>query len=467
MVAILARYASRFSIRALDLTVDPSMLWVSALLAIIAAVLLAFVPRLPSSGTSSGISLAGSSVRIAGGANRRLRIFAVTQIAASFVLLAGASMLLKTLIALETTQTGFEMKRVLAINVPIVSYGRKPEQIIGFYNEVVRRIKELPGVDAVAAGSQIPWRDAGSLGPGFNFSVDGHTHPAGEEDPRGQMRIVSPGFFATLGVPILSGRDFDQSDRTSSEQVVIVSRSLARAMFPNQDAVNHHMQWTDPVMKFVDISTSPRRIIGVAADIDDDNVVPGTPITIYLPLEQQPWGGRLFVHVRSNPYSLVPKITRIVHDLAADQPVEHAATLEDVRAEVLAPNRLNTIVFGGFAVVALLIALVGVAGVLAFSVSGRTREFGIRLAVGSQRRNLLAGVIKDGVVIAAGGVIAGVVFGFLLARLAGSYFLQVQMPGALPIFGSIVLLLAAAVLASVVPAARAARVDVVQALRTE
>jgi putative ABC transport system permease protein len=467
MVAILARYASRFSIRALDLTVDSSMLWVSALLAMIAAVLLAFVPRLPSSTGSSGTALGGSGVRVAGGANRRLRIFAVTQIAASFVLLAGASMLLKTLISLETTQTGFEMKRVLAINVPIVSYQRKPEQITGFYNEVVRRIKELPGVDAVAAGSQIPWRDAGSFGAGFNFSVDGHSHPAGEEDPRGQWRIVSPGFFATLGVPILAGRDFDASDRSSSEPVVIVSRSLARAMFPNQDAVNHHMQWTDPVMKFIDVSATPRRIIGVTADVDDENVVPGAPITIYSPLEQQPWGGRLFVHVRSNPYSLVPKITHIVHDLAADQPVEHAATLEDVRAEVLAPNRLNTIVFGGFAIVALLIALVGVAGVLAFSVSGRTREFGVRLAVGSQPRNLLTGVIKEGVVIAASGVIAGAVFGFLLARIAGSYFLQVQLPGALAVFSSIVLLLAAAVVASVVPAARAARIDVMQALRSE
>jgi hypothetical protein len=297
--------------------------------------------------------------------------------------------------------------------------------------------------------------------------VDGHTHPAGEEDPRGQWRIVSPGFFATLGVPILSGRDFDQSDRSTSEPVVIVSLNLARTMFPNQDAVNHHMQWTDPVMKFIDVSTTPRRIIGVTADVDDENVVPGAPITIYSPLEQQPWGGRLFVHVRSNPYSLVPKITHIVHDLAADQPVEHAATLEDVRAEVLAPNRLNTIVFGGFAIVALLIALVGVAGVLAFSVSGRTREFGVRLAVGSQPRNLLAGVIKDGVVIAAVGVIAGAVFGFLQARIAGSYFLPVQLPGALPVFGSIVLLLAAAVVASVVPAARAARIDVMQALRSE
>src|SRR5204862_1954637 len=128
------------------------------------------------------------------------------------------------------------------------------------------------------------------------------------------------------------------------------------------------------------------------------------------PFEQQEvWGGRLFVHTRTDPYALVPPITRLVRDLAADQPVERAATLEDVRAEVLAPDRLNTFVFGGFAAVALAIAVVGVAGGLAFSVSGRTREFGIRLAIGSQPRHLLTGVIAEGAVMASAGVAAGAV----------------------------------------------------------
>ena len=175
-------------------------------------------------------------------------------------------------------------------------------------------------------------------------------------------------------------------------------------MFPNQDAVNRHLMWTDPVMKFIDISPAPRRIVGVAADVDDENVVPGPAMTVYHPFgQEQLWGGRLFVHAHGNPYALVSPFTRIIRDLSVDQLVERAATLEDIRAEVLTPDRLNTLVFGGFAAVALLIAVVGVAGVLAFSVSGRTREFGIRLAIGSQPRHLLTGVIAEGVVIAAGG----------------------------------------------------------------
>jgi ABC-type antimicrobial peptide transport system permease subunit len=329
------------------------------------------------------------------------------------------------------------------------------------------RIAELPGVDSVAVGSTVPWRDAGNFGPGFEFSADGHVRAAGEENPRARFRTVSPGFFAALGVPMIAGRDFNASDRRGGEQVVIVSQSLAQRMFPNQDAVNRHMLWTDPVMKFIGVIATPRRIVGVAADIDDENVVPGPALSVYHPLEQEIGGGRLFVHARTDPYALVAPVTRIIRDMSADQVVERAATLEDIRAEVLTPDRLNALVFGGFAIVALAIAVVGVAGVLAFSVSGRTREFGIRLAIGSQPRHLVMGVIAEGAIMAASGVVAGAACGFVLARLSGSYFQDVRMPGALPVAGATFVLLAAAVIASMLPAARAARVDVMQALRSD
>src|SRR2546421_5095588 len=216
------------------------------------------------------------------------------------------------------------------------------------------------------------------------------------------------------------------------------------------------------------ISPAPHRILGVPADIDDEHVVPGPSLTVYSPFEEGPIiDGRLFIHTSANPYSLVTPITRIIRDMSVDQPVERAATLEDVRAEVLTPDRLNTVVFGVFAAVALAIALVGVAGVLAFSVSARTREFGIRLALGSQPRHLLRGVIAEGAVMAAAGVLAGAAFGFVVARLARSYFLDVKMPGALPVVLSAFVLLTAAIVASWLPAARAARINVMQALRAE
>ncbi len=469
MVDILARYASRFSVRALDLTVDSSMLWVGAALAVVAAVLLAFVPRLPSADSSQGIGLSNGSVRITGSTNRRLRVFAVTQIAASFVLLAGASALVKTLLSLQSAQTGLDTRHVLAINVPAMFYGKTPQQVVDFYKESIRRVDALPGVNKTAFGIVVPWRDAGNFGPGLQFSADGHLRGPGEEDPRAQLRTISPGFFAALGVPIISGRDFNQLDGQSKEPVVMVSQTLAQRMFPNQDAVNRHVFWTDPVMKFIPgISTAPHRIIGVTADIDDEHVVPGPILTVYTPFEEGPiFGGRLFIHTRANPYSLVTPVTRIIRDMSADQPIERAATLEDVRAEVLTPDRLNTLVFGGFAAVALAIALVGVAGVLAFSVSARTREFGVRLAIGAQPRQLLTSVIAEGAVMATAGVVAGAACGYVLVRLARSYFEDVQTPGSLPVVVSVVVLLAAAVVASVLPAARAAHIDVTEALRSE
>ena len=468
MAAILARYASRFSVRALDLTVDSSMLWVAALLAVVAALLLAFVPRLPSPGAAGGLGLASGGLRVTGSTNRRLRVFAITQIAACFVLLAGAGMLLKTLLALQAIETGFDTHHVLALNVPASAYGKTPDQIVDFYKEAIRRITELPGVDRVAMGVVVPWRDAGNFGPGFEFTVEGRVRAPGEEDPHGRMRNISPGFFAALGIPILAGRDFNEADRRDSEPVVIVSQSLAQRMFPNQDALNHHFMWTDPVMKFIDVSPGPRRIVGVVADVDDENVVPGPALTVYHPFEQLGiWGGRLFIHAHGDLYALVTPVTRIIRAMSPETPVERAATLEDIRTEVLTPDRLNTLVFGGFAAVALAIAVVGVAGVLAFSVSQRTREFGIRLAVGAEPRHLVAGVIAEGAVIAAAGIVAGAACGFGLARLAGSYFEAVRIPGAVVVGGSAAVLLAAAMLASLLPALRAARVDVMQALRSD
>ena len=465
MVAVLARYAARFSVRALDLSVDASVLWVGVGLALVSAVLLAFVPRLPSSESSNGFGLSNGSVRITSGTNRRLRLFAMTQIAASFVLLAGAGTLLTTLFELQRAHTGINTRNVLALHVP-VNYTRPREQSLPLYREAIRRIGALPGVEQVSVGTLVPWREAGAFFEAL-FTVEGYAKADGEEDPRARFRTVSPGFFGSLGVPIIAGRDFNPGDRSDSEQVVIVSQSVAQRLFPGQEALNRRMLWTDPVMKFIDVSTKPRRIVGIAADIDDENVIPGPAMVVYHPLEQEFGGGRLFMHAQTDPYALVAPITRIIRELSPEQPVERAATLDDVRAEVLAPDRLNALVFGVFAAVALTIAVVGVAGVLAFSVSARTREFGVRLAIGLQPRVLLTRVLGEGAVMAGAGILAGAIGGIALARLVGTYLTSVHMPGVLPLLGASAVLVVAAVLASLLPAARASRVDVVQALRSE
>ena len=465
LVAMVATYASRFSVRALDVSVDPSVLWIAAGLAMAAAVLLAYVPRLPSPHAPAGLGLASGSLRMTPGTNRRLRVFATTQIACSFVLLAGAGMLLATLVALQRAHTGYDMEHVLAFDIPTsaTGVGMGDSKVLGFYRDATHKIAGLPGVQDVAVGSFVPWRDAGNTAFGVQFSVEGHQRAAGEDDPRARFRLVAPRFFAVLGIPILAGRDFADEDRRGNELVSIVSQSIVQRLFPGGNALNRKLLWRNPING----APIPTRIVGVVADVDDENVARESAMTLYLPVHQMGIGGRLFVRVAGDPYAVVPAVTRTIRELAPEQPVERPATLRDVRATVLSSERLNAFVFTGFAGIALLISIVGVAGVLAFSVSARTREFGIRMAVGCAPRRLLTRIVSEGVVIAAIGVTTGAIGGYLLTHTAARMIADTQVPGLLPAVAAATVLIGAALVASLVPAARASRVDVLQALRSE
>jgi predicted permease len=456
---VASRYAARFSVRALEATVDTSVLWLGAGLALAAAILLAYVPRLPSHDRAAGLGLDSGTVRLTPVTNRRLRIFATTQIACSFVLLAGAGMLVATLTALQTADTTYDMRQVLAIDVPPSASGAGGEDMVDFFEEATRRVSELPGVEGVAGGMVVPWRDP-SGGLKFQFSFEGYRPADGEEDPTCRLRPVSPRFFAVLGVPILAGRDFTYHDREGTELVAIVSQSVAQRLFPNGDAIGRRL-W------FSARRPQPRRIIGIVADVDDENVVQQPTMTVYLPFQQMGLPSRLFVRAEGDPYALVPSVTRTLREISADQAVERPTTLEDLRAEVLTPDRLNAFVFSAFGGIALLIAVVGVAGVLAFSVSARTRELGIRVAVGSTPSQLLTGVLKEGARIVTAGITAGFVLGYVLFRVASTYLGTARMPGLVPTIVAAVVLTTAAVVASLIPAARASRVDVLEALRTE
>jgi predicted permease len=475
--SLAGRYAARFSVRALEATVDAGVLWLGAGLAVMAAVLLAYIPRLPSLGhrsgrpeqgrrasadRSGGQGLAGGAVRITPGTNRRLRIFATTQIACTFVLLAAAGMLVTTLTALQTANTGYDLRHVLAVDLPpVLGPGLRDDTRATVIREVVRQIGDLPGAEGVAVSGSVPWRDRSATR--VQFVAEGYQPANGEENPTGQLRYVSPRYFEVLGVPLLAGRDFTDADARSGENVAIVNRSVAQRLFPNGDALNRRLT---PTNLGTNLGRSrPSRIVGIVADVDEDNVVQEPSMIVYYPMGSG--GSRLFVRASGDPHLLIPSVTRTIRQISADQAIERPATLEDIRFEVLAPERLNAFVFSALGGIALLIAIVGVAGVLAFSVSARTREFGVRLAVGSTPWDLRAGVLSDGVRTAAIGIAAGAAGGYAIARLAGAFFESVQLPGALPVIGAAIVLIGAAIGASLVPATRASRVDVLQALRSE
>lgn len=461
LVTVVGRYAARFSVRAVGVTVDQSLLWIGVGLALIAAVVLAYVPRLPNTDPRHARAVANAGGRVSHGANRRLRAFAIAQIALSFLLLAGAGMVLAALVTLQTARTGYDMRHVLALDVPVSI--ESANQSIELYQEITRRIRNLPGVEQAAIGNFVPWRDVTTLLPSFAFAVDGLTLAKGEEHPRARLRAVGSGFFSTMGIPIVAGRGFTDDDGRGNELVVIVSRSIAQRLFPSGSALGHRLWWADPLFG----KPQPRRIVGIVGDVDDEHVVPRSTQIVYHPYQQLPAASRVFVRSESDPYALVAPVTRIIREVAANQPVERPATLADVRTSVLAPERLNAFVVAGFAGIALLIAVVGVAGVLAFSVNARTREFGVRLAVGSTPRHLLTHVLAEGVRIAAVGIIAGAIGGYAVGALAANVVDNLRLPGLLPALLAAAVLMSAAIVASLMPAARASRVDVLQALRTE
>ncbi len=272
---------------------------------------------------------------------------------------------------------------------------------------MTQRVGQLPGVDGVVGSFFVPWRDSGRW-PHVQFTVEGYTPANGEDNPYARQRSVGPGFFATLGIPVLAGREFTEDDRTGKERVVIVSQTVAQRLFPDGEALNRNLWVTAALSQSGTRSTTPSRIVGVVADVDDERVGSAPAMALYSPYRGKSLPMRMFVRTAGDPYALVPSVTRIIRDLSEHQAVERPATLEDVRAEVLTPERLNAFVVSGFAGIALLIAVVGVAGVLAFSVSARTREFGVRLAVGSTPRSLLVGVLSEGAAIVAVGIAAGV-----------------------------------------------------------
>src|SRR5260221_55729 len=260
---------------------------------------------------------------------------------------------------------------LVAIDIRAPATGAAGPNAIAFYQEATRRVAQIPGVEGATVGMFVPWRDSGE-GLNLQFTAEGYTPADGEEDPRARLRLTGARFFSVVGVPLVGGREFTDEDRFGKEPVVIVNQSLAQRLFANGEALNRHLSFD--MLAPTKISA---RIVGVVADVDDQNIVAGHPATMYLPVLQVGYGGRLFLRAAGDPPAVVPAITRVIREIAPDQPVQRAPTFDDIRAAAPSPERLNAFVFSGFAGIALLIAVVGVAGVLGFSGSARAREFGV------------------------------------------------------------------------------------------
>ncbi len=469
-VDLLASYITRYSTRASEITVDTTVLIVALVIAFAAASFFAFLPRLP--GTASRrLGWFSGTRSTAGVAGRRIqKLLVVSQVGVSFVLLVGAGLLLETLKNLQRDEGGVVLEEVLTMNIPI-SYGAlTAEELFTHHGTILERVQALPGVRSAGLSSMIPLRDrprgvfAGLAA--IEFEIEGQPTEPGAPPPRADFRIVSGGYFDTLGMTLVQGRTFESTDTRDAAKVVVVNQALADHYFPDREVLGQRIGWRGETLHFMGVTGEYRTIVGVVSDAKDYGVAENVPHVVFNPYTEVPLASSLFVRT-AQPDMVVRPILDLIRKLDPEQPVVDVRTLAQIRSESISPQRLNATLVGAFALLALTVAAVGVAGVLAFGVSQRTHEFGVRAALGAGRSVLIQVVLKEGARLALFGVAIGLAASFVFGGLISGLLHDVT-PTDVGTLGLVaVLLTLVALLASAVPAWRASEIDPVQALREE
>jgi predicted permease len=471
-VKLLVAFAAQFSPRASEIRVDGVVLATGFATSIAAALALAFMPRI-----GDGRSLAASLVPTAGG--RRITLgrgrqrlqhwLVVTQIAVCMVLLTGAGLLVRTLSKLDAVSTGVRVDHVLTMELPLGGdilreIFRQPQNLAR-YEEIRDRVAALPGVTVAAVGSNAPLRNAMME---MNVRADGRPQSPSEPTPHAALKTVDPRFFAASGIPLLAGRAFLPTDGRGTERVAIVNESFARSLFGNRDPIGQRIGFTGAMVKLTPFGEDWRTVVGVVGDTRDRGLDNDPVPSFYMPFSQEVIiNAALVVRTSIDPALLQPQVVKTVRALYPRQMIEHVATLDQIRDESVAPRRLNALFIAAFGALAFVIAMVGIAGVLAFSVSSRTAEIGIRMSLGADARRVRTMILGEGGALLVAGVAIGFVGAYFAARLLRTLLFGIT-PHDPATLGVVALGLAAVgVAACWLPAARAARVDPAVALRAE
>jgi putative ABC transport system permease protein len=458
---LLVQYANRFTVRTGEIRIDVPVLLFTVLVAVAVAVLLAGAPSLP------GVQGLGNAAGAAGGARGGVglprkhlqRALVVSQLALSFTLLIGAGLLVRSLVNLTRVDTGIDYESVVTMQVPNTTGTNQLENLL-LMDHVVHEVMQFPGVRVAAHAARAPF-EATTLTQ-RTFRVEGLAED-GVVSPMGQVNGVSTDYFQAVGIPIVRGRPFSSTDDRDSERVVIVNEGMARDFFGADDPINHRL-----AQQQLDGSWGEwMRVVGVAADTREYGLAVEGAHTIYRPALQAGAGPALIVRTTGSAGPLARRVAEVVGGMDADRPVDNVSTLADLRADDIAPERLNAALFSSFALLALLIAAIGVLGVLAFTVSQRTREFGVRLALGARREQVLGMVLREGATLAIAALVVGVVSAGLLSRFLVDLLFGVTATDLATYVVVGLTLGVVAVLAAYVPARRATRVDPMEALRSE
>ncbi len=468
-VGLLISLAARYSPRANEIRLDVVVLGFALALSVSLALLLSFVASLPKEGSFAAWIAAGAR-RLSGGLRKQRlqRALVVAQIAVSVVLLAGAGLLTRTMIQLSEVNTGLRTEEVLTMPVPLLNPAHvSPESDAAnkqLYDRMRNEIAALPGVIEVGLGSTMPL----SVTPlDFDVKAEGKTLATGDATPHADFRTASPEYLGAAGIPLLKGRDFTITDRPGSARVVIVNTTLADRFFAGEDPLGKRIAFTGDVLQFTPISSDWRTIVGVVGNTRDGGQDAAPRAVAFLPFAQElAMLGGLVIRADSNASGLEAAATRIVRRIAPTVPIEHVQTVAQIKDASVSPRRLNAALISLFGTLAVIIAAVGIAGVLAFSVSARTNEIGIRMSLGADRGLVQRMILREGGVLLAIGLALGVVGAFFAARIVRGLLFGVAPSDPVTLIGVAAMMAVIGIGACWIPALRAARIDPVISMRS-
>ncbi len=469
---MLISFAARYTTRSDDIRLDLPTLGFTLALSLAVALILSFVAALPEEGRFASWISAGAR-RVSGGVRRQRlqRGLVVAQIAVSVVLLAGAGLLTRTMIQLSQVNTGLRTDEVLTLPVSLARLGNGDFTNFAAtdaaakegYARIESEIRARPGVVAVGVGSTLPLH-SGNVE--FDLKAEGHERAVGEATPHADVRSADPDFFRAAGIPLLEGRVFAATDAPGRARVVVLNETLAKLLFREADPIGRRVALTGDILPLTPWSGDWRTVVGVVGDTRDAGLDAAAPPEMYMPFAQEiQFSGGLVIRADSNVAALASAATQIVRRIAPNIPIEHVQTITQLKAEGVAPRRLNAELISSFGALAVLIAAVGIAGMLAFSVSSRTNEIGIRMSLGADSGRVQRMILWEGGVLLILGLAIGVGAAYFAGGVIRGLLFGVAPHDPVTFIWVAGLMAAIGVVACWIPALRAARIDPAIAMR--
>ncbi len=463
---MLVAFAAQLTPRADEIRVDGLVLTVSLAITILAAVILSFIPSIGNeSSLAAPLAAAGRKLTAGRGRHRLQQTLVVAQLAVCMILLTAAGLLVRTLNKLNSVETGVRADHVLTLEAPIESQAIQQPQKLAMYERMRSAIAALPDVQYASLGSNIPLKSTFFV---LEVKAEGRQLGTGEATPRATYKTADPNYFKAAGIPLLKGREFQSTDIRGSASVVILTKSFAERLFGNEDPIGKRVAWTGEVLKFIPVHGDWRTVVGIVGDTRDQGLDTDPTPGMYQPFAQEEiFNGSLIIRTKTDPALLQQTVLKTIRNIDPKQLIENVATLEQVRDATVAPRRLNALFIASFGTLAMIIAMVGIAGVLAFSVSSRTSEIGIRMSLGADAGRVHRMILGEGGSLLAIGLTFGAILAFVASSALRGLLFGVAPHDPTTLVGVAGVLALVGVAACWLPAARAARVDPAVALRSE